>query len=415
MFSATNPRQPNTENGRARTAYSGGAVEATGVDSPRECGFVGSKNNSSRLGGKPVGVREGDAALSKCQHVDQVVVVVDGEHAGNDADRQDDAKHEQADEQRLSVSALGALDAVVPDSSPAGASGTGWQCTSVALNARASERGPVVALGALCAVAFLLDALLLRKMLELHMNDFGKFYYSARAFLDGGDMYAPSPATNIGIGAAANLQFLNMNPPHFHVMVLPFALLPPDLAAILWMVVSLVALMMSVVLIGRELEVRWTPITILGVAFSVLAFSGTQAFFLTGQVSMLLMLAMTVCWIAARRGRWTAAGVWLGICLSVKPFVAIFLPYLIATRRYRAAADLARHGRRRIHDRPRRVRAAEFSVVVTRPRAVRGLDLGRNERVDSRFLPARLRRPADRAPGCPRARSGEVLDRGGWD
>ena len=150
-------------------------------------------------------------------------------------------------------------------------------------------------------------------------------------------MYAPSPATNIGIGSAADLQFLNMNPPHFHLVVLPFALMPPDLAAILWMVVSLVALMMSVVLIGRELGVRWTPITILGVAFGVLAFSGTQAFFLTGQVSMLLMLAMTVCWIAARRGRWTAAGVWLGICLSVKPFVAIFLPYLIATRRYRAA------------------------------------------------------------------------------
>ena len=193
------------------------------------------------------------------------------------------------------------------------------------------------ALGALSAAAFFLDALLLRKMMELHMNDFGKFYYSARAFLEGADMYAPSPATNIGIGTAENLQFLNMNPPHFHLVILPFALLPPGVAAIFWVVVSLIALLASLVLIGREIGVTWTPLTGLAVAFGVLAFSGTQAFFLTGQISMLLMLVMTLCWIDARRGHWSAAGVLIGVCLSIKPFVAIFLPYLLATRRFRAA------------------------------------------------------------------------------
>jgi len=195
----------------------------------------------------------------------------------------------------------------------------------------------IVALGLLCGVAFLLDVLLLRKMLELHMNDFGKFYYSARAFLDGGDMYAPSPATNIGTRGAVDLQYLNLNPPHFHLIVLPFAFVPPDLAAMLWTVVSLMALTISIVLIGRELSVAWTPLTVLGVVFCTLAFSGTQAFFLTGQSTMLLMLAMTACWIAARRGHWTSAGVWLGVCLSVKPFLMVFIPYLIATRRFRAA------------------------------------------------------------------------------
>src|SRR5262245_35646421 len=192
---------------------------------------------------------------------------------------------------------------------PHGASFAGGRFRTVAL---------IVALGLLCAAAFLLDVLLLRKMLELHMNDFGKFYYSTRAFLNGGDMYAPSPATNIGARGAADLQFLNLNPPHFHLVVLPFALLPAALAAMLWMVVSLVALTISIILIGRELRVVWTPLTVLGVVFCVLAFSGTQAFFLTGQSTMLLMLSMTACWIAARRGRWSSAGVWLGMCLSVK-------------------------------------------------------------------------------------------------
>ena len=35
---------------------------------------------------------------------------------------------------------------------------------------------------------------------HLHMNDFGKFYYSAQFFLQGQDMYAPSPATEIPVG-----------------------------------------------------------------------------------------------------------------------------------------------------------------------------------------------------------------------
>jgi hypothetical protein len=194
-----------------------------------------------------------------------------------------------------------------------------------------------IVLGALCVVAFALDALLLRKMMELHMNDFGKFYYSARAFLDGTDMYASSPATDVGIGAAAHLQFLNMNPPHFHLIVLPFAALRVDQAAIVWMAASLFALMLSLALIGRELGIAWTPFSVLLVVLGVLSFSGTQAFFLTGQITMLLMLAMTVCWMAARHGRWGAAAVWIGLCISVKPFVAIFLPYLLLTRRYRAA------------------------------------------------------------------------------
>jgi alpha-1,2-mannosyltransferase len=195
----------------------------------------------------------------------------------------------------------------------------------------------VVMLGALCVVAFGLDALLLRKMMELHMNDFGKFYYSARAFLAGTDMYAPSPATDVGIGAAAHVQFLNMNPPHFHLIVLPFAALPADQAAIVWMAASVFALMLSLALIGRELAISWTPFSVLLLVLGVLSFSGTQAFFLTGQMSMLLLLAMTACWMAARHGRWNAAAVWIGLCLSVKPFVAIFLPYLLLTHRYRAA------------------------------------------------------------------------------
>jgi hypothetical protein len=192
------------------------------------------------------------------------------------------------------------------------------------------------ALVAICAVAFVLDAALMHAMTSLlHMNDFGKFYYSAQAFLDGGDMYAPNPATNLRFVEAPELQFLNMNPPHFHLMVLPLARLNPDVAVTIWLGVSLTALVVSILVIGREVNAVWTSTGALAVTAGTLAFAGTQSFFATGNLSLLLLLALTMCWASARHGRWTMASVWLGACLSVKPFLLIFAPYLLLTRRVR--------------------------------------------------------------------------------
>lgn len=193
------------------------------------------------------------------------------------------------------------------------------------------------ALVTICAVAFVLDVALMHAMTSLlHMNDFGKFYYSAQAFLDGGDLYAPNAATNLRFVEAPELQFLNMNPPHFHLLLLPLARLPPDVAVTIWLGVSLTALLLSILVIGREVNAAWTSTGLLAVAAGTLAFAGTQSFFATGNLSLLLLLALTICWGAARDGRWTTAAVWLGACLSVKPFLLIFAPYLLLTRRFRA-------------------------------------------------------------------------------
>ena len=195
----------------------------------------------------------------------------------------------------------------------------------------------IVALAAICAAAFVLDVALLQAMTkQLHMNDFGKFYYSAQAFLGGGKMYAPSPATNVGFVEAPELQLLNMNPPHFHLLVLPLAVLEPDLAVTIWVGVSLMALVVSLLVISRELEIIWTPARVLAATAGTLVFAGTQSFFVTGNLSLLLLLALTICWASARNGRWTMAALWLGACLSIKPFLLIFAPYLLGARRFRA-------------------------------------------------------------------------------
>ncbi|MES1256317.1 MAG: glycosyltransferase family 87 protein [Acidobacteriota bacterium] len=185
---------------------------------------------------------------------------------------------------------------------------------------------------ALCWNTLLADAMAGR----LHMNDFGKFYYSARAFLDGQDMYAPSPATDLRFEKAPGLQLLNMNPPHFHLVLLPLARLAPESALTIWMAANLMALVLSLQLIARELRIVWTPERLLLVGLGASIFSGTQAFFGTGQLSLLLLLAVTVAWIQARRGQWVTTAIWLGAAMSVKPFLAIFLPYWLGTRRFRA-------------------------------------------------------------------------------
>jgi alpha-1,2-mannosyltransferase len=57
---------------------------------------------------------------------------------------------------------------------------------------------------------------------------------------------------------------------------------------------------------------------------------------LNGQVSWLLMVPLTLAWIAARRNRWGAAGALLGVTMTIKLFLLVFVPYLVMTRRWRA-------------------------------------------------------------------------------
>lgn len=175
---------------------------------------------------------------------------------------------------------------------------------------------------------------------KLNMNDFGKFYYSARLFLSGADMYQPTPATWIPVSPSTSGPFLDMNPPHVHVPFLFLARLSPAWALAIWGVVNGVCMVLAFDLIRRELnaDVFGSFRARLRTIATFLGCAATGAVIITGQLAFAIMLPMTLAWLAARRGRWRSAGVYLGVLMSVKAFLLIFIPYLLIRRKTDALA-----------------------------------------------------------------------------
>lgn len=189
-----------------------------------------------------------------------------------------------------------------------------------------------------CVVFILLNTLNVWIMIDrMEMNDFGKFFYSTIAFLEERDMYASSPATLIQVNPIYAQQFWNLNPPHFHLLLIPLALLSPLTALPVWGIVNLVSLIICLHLIGTNLHLapsNWqSRLAFLG----FLAFSGTGVVLITGQLSFLLLLPITLAWIHARKGNWQLTAIFLGLTASIKPFLLIFLPYFLIKRMIKSA------------------------------------------------------------------------------
>jgi hypothetical protein len=169
-------------------------------------------------------------------------------------------------------------------------------------------------------------------------NDFGRPLMGTRAFLEGKDMYGETEAVVYRYNRDTVLHLWNLNPPHSHLLYLPLAVIPTWPALLAWSVLSGICLYGSIRIILSEVGIALTPRRKEWMVVGLLSFSAMGVAVITAHMSFPLMLLITMAWRDARHGRWGKAGSWLGLALSIKPFLLIFIPYLVLKRCWRGVA-----------------------------------------------------------------------------
>jgi hypothetical protein len=122
------------------------------------------------------------------------------------------------------------------------------------------------------------------------------------------------------------------------ILLLPLAALPPRLALLVWCILGGPCLYASIRIILTQIGLQLTPSQKEWMVLGLLAFTGMGTALGTGHMSFPLMLLITLAWCDARNGRWLRAGAWLGLGMSIKPFLLIFVPYLVVNGYWRALA-----------------------------------------------------------------------------
>jgi Glycosyltransferase family 87 len=121
----------------------------------------------------------------------------------------------------------------------------------------------------------------------------------------------------------------------------PFAALPDSAARALWFALSVALLVGMVTLSLRQLPSRAVPVPIIVVG-TILTLAKFYAHELTlGQANLLFGVVAVAALAQLQRGRDAGGGATFGAAALVKPYGLLFLPYLIATGRFRAAGTCA--------------------------------------------------------------------------
>jgi hypothetical protein len=190
-------------------------------------------------------------------------------------------------------------------------------------------------------------------------NDFYKFYLSSSNLLQGKAIYWPAPdrasATshcNPNVKNKFNQDVLdampeairlclhpNLNPPFFIALTTPLALLDYPQALWVWSLASIISGIWALMLIFKSDALPTasaTTKTLIGLAF--FAYFPTFANSSYGQLTLFLLLDVTLAWLALRNGKNRAAGCWLGVAASIKPFFGLFLIALLIGRNWRAVS-----------------------------------------------------------------------------
>jgi alpha-1,2-mannosyltransferase len=157
--------------------------------------------------------------------------------------------------------------------------------------------------------------------MEVHV-DFDSFWRSARAMLEGENIYD------------TGVELVNLNPPAWTVLISPLGFLEPLTAYRVFVLVSLVVAVGYLAWTVEELRLGpgWTAV---GVAMLLLS-SPLLATLALGQVYPVLALGLVASWMADRRERQEVSGAALGVVVALKPSLLPVLLWPLVRLRWRA-------------------------------------------------------------------------------
>jgi hypothetical protein len=148
--------------------------------------------------------------------------------------------------------------------------------------------------------------------------DFDTFYRSAVALLHGEPIYD------------AGAKLVNLNPPFWTVLLAPFGLLDQLEAYRIYALLSVFLVLCAILLVARELNLSKRAKIV--AASAMLLSSPLMGTVSLGQIYGLLLLALAVAWVSARRGLPVHAGVFIGLAIALKPTLAPVLLLPVAQR-----------------------------------------------------------------------------------
>ena len=196
----------------------------------------------------------------------------------------------------------------------------------------AAYRKPLV-YGALTIIVLLiLGAHAVFRQFSSGTKDFHHFYRAAAAIWNGSDIYA-----------AADGHYIY--PPFLAFMLQPLALMPEQIAAIIWIGLSGVFVFAAALIASRQAASCWLrseaqsdpsiPWLIAAIATLLIA-DKIHASFILGQTDCLMLLgfACTLSWMQRKP---LLAGAIVGATASVKYLSLIFVPYFLIKKNFRAA------------------------------------------------------------------------------
>ncbi|MER3416408.1 MAG: hypothetical protein C4297_09390 [Gemmataceae bacterium] len=173
----------------------------------------------------------------------------------------------------------------------------------------------------------------------LVFHDFLQEWASARFYRDGLSLYTDQEVAlrrYLGVERDRGQPVFNQytaHPPGAVLLALPLSWLSYERAFTVWDGALLSCLLLAIGLVGWHLRWRASVGKALPLAALLVLYAPLRQDLVQGQLNSFLLLLTVCAWVAGRRGRDCAAGMWLGVASSVKLFpVFLILPFLVQRR-----------------------------------------------------------------------------------